>query len=79
MEPEKKLNGALVGLIIIIIILVVGGIYIWQSNKKATEKIKNLQTQSEAVIDQEATALDALEQDLETTDTNINVDASAID
>lgn len=34
MEPEQKSNGALVGLIIIIIILVLGGIYLWKSNTK---------------------------------------------
>ena len=34
MEPEKKSNGALVGSIIIILILVIGGIYIWQSKVK---------------------------------------------
>ncbi len=38
MEPEKKLDGAFVGLVVIIIILVIGGIYIWQSNQKTIEK-----------------------------------------
>ena len=33
MEIEKKSNGALVGLVVIIIILIVGGIYIWQSRE----------------------------------------------
>ena len=28
MEPEKKPNGALVGLVVIIVLLVVGGIYL---------------------------------------------------
>ena len=34
MEPEKKSNGAFVGLVVIINILVLGGIYIWQSSQK---------------------------------------------
>ncbi|OGI65308.1 hypothetical protein A3A95_03300 [Candidatus Nomurabacteria bacterium RIFCSPLOWO2_01_FULL_39_18] len=34
MEPEQKSNGALTGLIIIIIILVLGGIYFWKSSMK---------------------------------------------
>ncbi|MEK9182847.1 MAG: hypothetical protein AAB809_02085 [Patescibacteria group bacterium] len=34
MEPEQKSNGALTGLIIIIIILVLGGIYLWKSSVK---------------------------------------------
>ncbi|KKR79687.1 MAG: hypothetical protein UU24_C0004G0025 [Candidatus Nomurabacteria bacterium GW2011_GWA2_40_9] len=38
MEPNKKSNGALVGTIVIIIILVLGGIYMWNS-KKANEAV----------------------------------------
>ena len=34
MEPEQKTNGALVGSIIIIIILVIGGIYLWRTSVK---------------------------------------------
>ena len=38
MEPEQKSSGALVGLIIIIIILVLGGVYLWINNtSKETE------------------------------------------
>ncbi|MEK7564157.1 MAG: hypothetical protein AAB510_01135 [Patescibacteria group bacterium] len=32
MEPEQKTNGALVGLIIIIVILAIGGIYMWKNS-----------------------------------------------
>ena len=35
MDPEKKSNGALIGSIIIIIILIIGGIYLWKTGKKA--------------------------------------------
>ena len=35
MEPEQKSNGALVGSIIIVIILVIGGIYLWTKSKEA--------------------------------------------
>lgn len=79
METETKSNGALVGLIVIIIILIIGGIYIWQSKTLPNEKIKNPQTSSEAIVDQDATVLDALEQDLETIDTNTGVDVNTID
>ena len=34
MEPEQKSNGALTGLIIIVIILILGGIYFWKSGIK---------------------------------------------
>ena len=75
MDPEKKSNGALVGLVVIIIILIIGGIYIWQSNKKATEKVQN---QIEAVTTQDATDLNTIDADLQTTDTNVGVDANSL-
>ncbi|MEK7080835.1 MAG: hypothetical protein AAB902_00330 [Patescibacteria group bacterium] len=78
MEPEKKSNGAFIGLIVIIIILVVGGIYIWVSNKNATEKMKETQAQLKTVTSQDSAALDALEQDLKTTNTDIGVDVNAV-
>jgi len=72
MEPEeKKSNGALVGSIIIIIILIAGGIYIWQSKvQKALEE----KTQMENVVPADDAELDALEQDLNSIDTNVDVD-----
>lgn len=77
MEPEKKSNGSLVGLVIIVIILIIGGIYIWQSNQEAV-KLQNSQTQSEALTSQDAAALDALELNAEATDTSTGVDANAV-
>ena len=73
MEPEKKSNGALVGLIVIIIILVIGGIYMWQSNKNA------MPIQPETVTSQDSSDINALEQDLGTVDTSVGVDANTID
>ena len=40
METEKKTNGEYLGLAIIIIILIMGGIYIWQSQIKKIQEIK---------------------------------------
>jgi len=40
METEKKINGEYLGLMIIIIILIVGGIYMWKSQIEKTQKIK---------------------------------------
>jgi len=74
MDPEKKSNGAFLGLIIIIVVLVAGGIYIWLSSQRATEEL----LQFEAVTNQDSDALNALEQDLNTTDTNIDVDLDAV-
>jgi uncharacterized protein HemX len=78
MEPEKKSNGALVGLVIILIILIIGGIYIWQSKvKNALEGQQNNQAENLAPAD--SNELDALEQELNSTDTNIDVDVEAVD
>ena len=74
MDPEKKSNGAFLGLIIIIVVLVAGGIYIWLSSQRAAEEL----LQFEAVTNQDSDALNALEQDLNTTDTNIDVDLDAV-
>ncbi|MFZ3011646.1 MAG: hypothetical protein WA060_01450 [Minisyncoccia bacterium] len=73
MEPEKKSNGALIGLIIIILLLVVGGIYVWQSNRDA------LQEESPVVTEEDSTELETLEASLETTDTNIGVDVNEVE
>ncbi len=79
MEPEQKSNGAFIGLTVIIIILIIGVIFIWQANK-STIKMKTPVTQtSDTITDQDATALDALESDSETIDTDIGVNANAID
>lgn len=79
MEPEKKSNGALIGLVIIVIILIIGGIYIWQTNTPATEEstLGEVQTSTNSSVTTEDSAdLDNLDKDLETVDTNI--EASAI-
>ncbi len=73
MEPDKKTNGALVGLIVIIIILIVGGIYIWISNNNAGEDA-NVQTESVSTTD--SAELNTLEQEINVTD--IDVGANAI-
>ena len=77
MEPEQKSNGALVGLIIIVIILAIGAIYIWVSNKNATEKIPPVD-QSNVVTDQDSADLNALGLEAQAIDTNTGVDASTI-
>jgi flagellar basal body-associated protein FliL len=70
MEPEKKSNGAMVGLIIVVIILVIGGIYMWQKNKGEVEApAENLvEVSTEALNSQDAAAIDALDQETEAVD-----------
>lgn len=71
MEPEKKTNGAMVGLIIIILILLVGGIYMWQTQKGAPAP----ETGTEAPAD--SAELDSLENDLNSAE--LDVDANLIE
>ena len=75
METEKKPSGALVGLIVIIIILIIGGLYIWKSN---TMKAQQEKEKAEVMARQDALALDALEKDLATTDTNVTTDTNSV-
>lgn len=77
MEPEKKTSGALVGLVVIIIILVVGGVYIWLSNKDSVNSSPS-DTQSEAVTSQDASALNALELEAGSVDSETGVDVDSV-
>lgn len=72
MEPEKKSNGALVGLIVIIVILIVGGIYIWMSSKNAAPVTPS------GITTEDSTELNTLDADLQTTDTQTGVDVNSI-
>lgn len=47
MEPEQKSNGALVGLIIVVIILVFGGIYLWRNSAKERAKLEGVNPTSD--------------------------------
>jgi len=76
MELEKKSsNGALVGLVIIIIILIIGGIYIWMSNQK-TLKEKKIQLNN--ITAQNNSDLNTLEADVKATDVSTGVDVNAL-
>jgi len=81
MEQEKKLHGALVGSIIIIIILIIGGIYIWQSKVKNEIEQKKIAEQKQATALENAKTsndLNTLDQDINATDTNTGVDVNQI-
>ncbi len=75
MEPEKKSNGAMVGLVIIIIILILGGLYMWKLDK---DTVENLSTEPETVTTQDSAELNTLDADLEATDTNTGVDVNTV-
>ena len=74
MEPEKKSNGALIGIIIIIILLIAGGIYVWQSK---VETAPEGTLGGEVVSPSDEAELDSLDQEMNSVDTSI--EASVID
>jgi len=69
MENEKKTSGAFIGLVVIVIILVIGGIYIWKSK---IDEIEIIKAQNAAIIAEQANIIDSLEKEIKSTDTNIN-------
>jgi uncharacterized protein YpmB len=79
MEPDKKSHGALIGSIIIIVILVIGGIYIWQSKAKQMRLEKEKAALEQQVQPTDIEDLNNLEQDLNTTDPNVDFDVNSLD
>ncbi len=64
MEPETKSNGALLGSIIIVIILVIGGVYLWKVNLEKRMELENTAPASDATsleADLNSTDLDSLD------------------
>jgi hypothetical protein len=63
MEPnqtQQKSNGALIGSVIIIIILIIGGIYMWSKSIKQEEVLpENNALSGEEQIDNSAAAIEA--------------------
>jgi uncharacterized protein HemX len=79
MEPQKKSQGALIGSIIIIIILIIGGIYIWQIKiKEMKAEQQRVQMQAAAINAANLNELKTLEQDINNTDTTVDVNVDKI-
>jgi len=76
MEPEKKSHGALIGSIIIIVILVIGGIYVWQQKTKNT--INTTPTQESQDLQSNSNELNNLDTEINTLDSNIDVNVDAV-
>jgi len=80
MEQDKKSNGALVGIIIIVIILILGGIYMWNSKKanKAVPVNSELnETENGAAVIQ--ADLELIGTDLEGADTDVSAEMDTIE
>lgn len=77
MEPqEKKSNGALIGSIVIIVILIIGGIYIWQTKMKTVLEEKTIESEELTPVDSEE--LNTLEEDLNMLETEVDVDVESL-
>lgn len=59
MEPNKKSNGALIGSIIVILILVVGGVYFWMTKMPTSENQLEQEAQKKALEQLEAAVIEA--------------------
>jgi len=86
MEPtqEKKSNGALIGSIIIILVLIIGGIYVWTTQMK-TEVPDTMMMDEQQNTAQDAAAIEAydslsgIEQDINNTQsTDVSVDVESV-
>ena len=76
MEPEKKSHGALIGSIIIIILLIIGGFYVWQNSIKERKlEDERIQKQIDALNAGNINEINNLEQEVNATDTNIDTNA----
>ncbi len=85
MEPEKKSNGATVGLIVIVIILIIGGVYIWKAKVRSAMEEKKTAEMNAAkagsnseVTSSDSAEVDALGEDLDSTSTNVDVDVNSL-
>ncbi len=82
MEPtiEQKSNGALVGTVIIIVILILGGIYLWNSKMEPQiEENKNTEEmQNEAFLLEAYGELESIDVDLNSVDTNVSTDIEKV-
>lgn len=78
MEPEKKSNGAFIGLIIIIIILVIGGIYVWQQPSTTVAPASPVIENSEAVTEEDSSELDSLQADVNSADIGGDLDTETV-
>lgn len=84
MEPnvDKKSNGATIGAIIVIIILVLGGLYMWKNKEQNLNLPENEvgsenRDQSSAVINA-YNELEVFDKELGATDTNIEVNVDTL-
>jgi amino acid transporter len=84
MEPnvDKKSNGATIGAIIVIIILVLGGLYMWKNNAQnlnlPENEVNDENTNQSSAVINAYNELEVFDQELGNTDTNIEVNVDTL-
>ncbi|MBP9803000.1 MAG: hypothetical protein KBD14_01680 [Candidatus Pacebacteria bacterium] len=84
MEPnvDKKSNGATIGAIIVIIILVLGGLYVWQNQKGEINlpenEINNDNLEQSSAVINAYNELEVFEEDLGATNTNLEINVDTL-
>ena len=79
MDSDTKPNGAFVGLVIIVIILVIGGIYFWQTKiKRALDQQQRDAVAAQAINSTDVTDLENLNTETNNLDTTTGVDINTL-
>lgn len=66
MEPEKKSNGALMGSIIIIVILIIAGVYLWKNSvREKIEPTSNAASDTKELMEADANSTTSIETELD--------------
>jgi multidrug resistance efflux pump len=79
MEGEKKSSGAMVGLVVIIIILVVGVLYVWKASKDTSDVIPVEDTPVADIAPEVSADIENLDADLSDLDADLNLDDLNLD
>ena len=79
MDTDAKPNGAFVGLVVIVIILIIGGVYFWQTKLKNTlDQQQNAATASQAITSDDMNDLENLNTETGSLDTTTGVDVNTL-
>ena len=81
METEQKSNGGIMGIVIIVILLIIGGFFAWQNSVKQKAKQEKNRMELEAIINSENidTELDAFDQELNSTNIDIDINFDTLE
>ena len=78
MENDKKSNGAFIGAVVVIILIVVGAIYMWNKKSEPVESpVENNEVSEDATVINAYEELNAIEGDVNAMNTTeLNLDSS---